>query len=122
MCFDFDQESACPPQHSLSYAFDDGGHDVYICIASKRGTRAARMNSQKFSFGKPPCVFENQFRLRLAHRMHLDFQNLIKICQSSPVRNLADGQYGIWETEMLNSKLVHRFEFELWISLGFILF
>ncbi len=90
MCFDFDKESTCPPQHSLSYAFDDGGHDVYICIASKRGTRAARMNSQKFSraasmnsqkfsFGKPPCVFENQFRLRLAHRMHLDFQNLINM-------------------------------------------
>jgi hypothetical protein len=41
------------------------------------------MNSQKFSFGKPPwqggCVFENQFRLRLAHRMHLDFQNLINM-------------------------------------------
>ncbi len=39
------------------------------------------MNSQKFSFCKPPqqggCVFETQFRLRLAHRMHLDFQNLI---------------------------------------------
>ena len=41
------------------------------------------MNSQKFSFGKPPwqggCVFENQFRLRLAHGMHLDFQNLINM-------------------------------------------
>ncbi len=41
------------------------------------------MNSQKFSFGKPPwqggCVFENQFTLRLAHRIHLDFQNLINM-------------------------------------------
>ena len=50
------------------------------------------MNSQKVSFGKPPwqggCVFENQFRLRLAHRMHLDFQNLINMPN---VR-----QYGDW--------------------------
>ena len=25
------------------------------------------------------CVFENQFTLRLAHRIHLDFQNLINM-------------------------------------------
>jgi hypothetical protein len=41
------------------------------------------MNSQKFSFGQPPwqggCVFENQFSLSLAHRVHPDFQNLINI-------------------------------------------
>ncbi len=41
------------------------------------------MKSQQFSFGKPPwqggCVFENQFTLRLAHRIHLDFQNLINM-------------------------------------------
>jgi hypothetical protein len=48
------------------------------------------MNSQKFSFGQPSwrggCVFENKFRLSLAHRLHPDFQNLINI----PIR-----QYGM---------------------------
>ena len=41
------------------------------------------MKSQKYSFGQPlwqgGCVFENQFRLSLAHRLHPDFQNLMNI-------------------------------------------
>jgi hypothetical protein len=49
------------------------------CSKLGKSQKVQGMNSQKFSFGKPPqggCVFENQFTLRLAHRMYLDFQIL----------------------------------------------